>query len=107
MSQSMPADVKSLPGPDDVTRVSFPMGSRVLTRSNFDSPSVVVSGYLPAGSIFDPREKLGLAHFTCAGLDARNPAGAVSRKFSMRWNRLGLRWVLAPACTISVLGAAR
>ena len=40
----------------------------MLTRSNFDSPSVVLSGYLPAGSLFDPLEKLGLAHFTALAL---------------------------------------
>ena len=68
MSQSMPANVKSLPGPDDVTRVTLSNGITLLTRSNFDSPSVVVSGYLPAGSILDPREKLGLAHFTSLAL---------------------------------------
>lgn len=64
MSLSLGVNLKSLPGPDDVTRREFPNGITLLTRSNFDSPSVVVSGYLPAGSMFDPREKLGLAHFT-------------------------------------------
>ncbi len=64
MSQSTPVNVKSLPGADDITRREFPNGITLLTRSNFDSPSVVISGYLPAGSVFDPREKLGLAHFT-------------------------------------------
>lgn len=59
---------KSLPGSQDITRCVLPNGIILLTRSNFNSPSVVVSGYLPSGSIFDPREKLGLAHFTALAL---------------------------------------
>lgn len=59
---------KSLPGPQDITRSVLPNGIILLTRSNFNSPSVVISGYLPSGSIFDPREKLGLAHFTALAL---------------------------------------
>ena len=58
----------SLPGPEDITRVDLPNGITVLTRSNFASPSVVVSGYLPAGSVFEPLEQLGLAHFTSLAL---------------------------------------
>ncbi|TLN15736.1 insulinase family protein [bacterium] len=59
---------KSLPGPQDITRSVLPNGIILLTRSNFNSPSVVINGYLPSGSIFDPREKLGLAHFTALAL---------------------------------------
>ncbi len=58
----------SLPGPDDITRVELPNGITLLARSNFASPSVVISGYLPGGSLFDPPEKLGLAHFTTLSL---------------------------------------
>lgn len=63
---SRPAVVhwKSLPGPQDITRSLLSNGITVLTRSNFNSPSIVVSGYLSAGSLFDPLEKLGLAYFT-------------------------------------------
>jgi zinc protease len=35
---------------------------------NFNSPSVVISGYLQAGSLFDTDEKLGLADFTASAL---------------------------------------
>ncbi|HEX7433591.1 MAG TPA: pitrilysin family protein [Anaerolineaceae bacterium] len=56
----------TLPGPDDITRVEFPNGLVLLTRPNFSSPSVVISGYLPAGSIYEPDDKLGLAHFTAS-----------------------------------------
>ncbi|HIE56801.1 MAG TPA: insulinase family protein [Anaerolineales bacterium] len=58
----------SLPGADDITREELSNGIVVLTRPNFNSPSVVISGYLPAGGIFDPQEKLGLADFTAAAL---------------------------------------
>ena len=40
----------------------------MLVRSNFNSPSVVIGGYLPCGSLFDPDEKLGLADFTATAL---------------------------------------
>jgi zinc protease len=59
---------RSFPGPEDITRVELPNGIAVLARANFASPSVVVSGYLPAGGLFEPREKLGLAHFTALAL---------------------------------------
>lgn len=58
----------SLPGPYDVTRTVLPNGIVVLARANFNSPSVVVGGYLPCGSLFDPPEKLGLADFTALAL---------------------------------------
>jgi zinc protease len=59
---------KSLPGVDDITRVILPNGITVLSRTNFNSPSVVISGYLPVGSRLDPDNKLGLAHFASLGL---------------------------------------
>jgi zinc protease len=59
---------KSLPGPEDITRLTLPNGITVLTRSNFNSPSVVINGYLGCGSVFDPPELLGLAHFTASSL---------------------------------------
>jgi zinc protease len=68
MSQIYPEAWKSLPGPEDITRVELPNGITILTRSNFDSPSVVVTGYLDAGTSLDPDDKLGLAHFTAAAL---------------------------------------
>jgi zinc protease len=58
----------SLPGPDDITRVILPNGITILARTNFNSPSVVIGGYLPCGSLFDPDEKLGLADFTASCL---------------------------------------
>jgi len=58
----------SLPGPEDITRLILPNGITVLARTNFNSPSVVIGGYLPCGSLFDTDEKLGLANFTASGL---------------------------------------
>ena len=59
---------QSLPGPEDITRATLPNGITVLARANFNSPSVVVGGYLPCGSLFDTDEKLGLADFTALSL---------------------------------------
>lgn len=58
----------SLPGSDDIQRTVLPNGIILLTRSNFNSPSVVLSGYLQAGALFDKDDKLGLADFTASAL---------------------------------------
>jgi len=58
----------SLPGPDDITRRVLPNGIVVLVRPNPGSLSVVISGYLYAGAIFEPDDKLGLAGFTALSL---------------------------------------
>jgi zinc protease len=58
----------SLPGPEDITRVLLPNGITVLARTNFNSPSVVIGGYLPCGSLFDTDDKLGLADFVATSL---------------------------------------
>jgi zinc protease len=63
-----PVTRNSLPGADDITRVQLANGITILTRPNFNSPSVVITGYLQTGSLFDPAEKLGLAHFTALAL---------------------------------------
>jgi len=48
----------------------------LLARSNFNSPSVFIGGYLASGSMYDPPGKLGLAYFTASclmrGTQARN-----------------------------------
>ncbi len=58
----------SIPGPHDIHRKVLPNGVTLLVRSNFNSSSVVLSGILGAGSLFDPPEKLGLAQFTATAL---------------------------------------
>jgi len=58
----------SLPGSDDITRAQLSNGITVLSRANFNSPSVVINGHLPAGGLFDPDDRLGLADFTASAL---------------------------------------
>lgn len=58
----------SLPGPNDIHREVLSNGITVITRSNFNSPSVVVSGFFDAGALFDPDAKLGLADFVTSAL---------------------------------------
>ncbi len=64
----MKAVKSTLPGPDTIHRVILPNGITILTRSNFNSPSVAMSGYFDAGALFDPDEKLGLADFVTSAL---------------------------------------
>ncbi len=59
---------KSLPGPEDIRREVLDNGITVLSRSNFSSPSVTISGHIRTGSVFDPEDKLGLADFAASGL---------------------------------------
>jgi zinc protease len=60
--------MQSLPGPDDITRARLENGIILLSRANFNSPSVTISGILQAGALFDPDEHLGLADFTASAL---------------------------------------
>ena len=78
------ATAHSLPGSDDITRQELSNGIVVVSRANFNSPSVVVSGYLPAGSLFDSNEKLGLADFTAQAL----MRGTTQRSFQEIYNSL-------------------
>jgi zinc protease len=76
--------LRSLPGPEDIHRQTLSNGITILTRSNFNSPSVVISGYVAAGSYLDPEEKLGLAHFTATAL----MRGTANRSFQEIFNEL-------------------
>jgi zinc protease len=58
----------SFPSPEDVLQVKLANGITVLARSNFNSPSISMGGYLPAGAIFETDEKLGLADFVASSL---------------------------------------
>ena len=58
----------SLPSSLDVTRTVLENGITVLVRTNMSSPSIMVNGYLPAGSLFDPENKIGIASFTASML---------------------------------------
>ncbi len=59
---------KALPGPENITRTVLANGITLLARSNFNSPSVFIGGYLASGSMYDPPGKLGLANFTASCL---------------------------------------
>src|SRR5512139_3909684 len=74
----------SLPGPDDIHREILPNGITILTRSNFNSPSVVISGFYGAGSLFEPDDKLGLAEYTSYSL----MRGTRTRSFDKIYNEL-------------------
>ncbi|MEP7137297.1 MAG: pitrilysin family protein [Chloroflexota bacterium] len=74
----------ALPGPNDIYREVLPNGITILTRSNFNSPSVVISGYFDAGAILDTDEKLGLADFATSAL----MRGTQMRTFDKIYNDL-------------------
>lgn len=74
----------ALPGPDDITRVELDNGITILTRSNFNSPTLSIKGYLHSGSIFDPDDKLGLSYLTAAGL----MTGTANHDFQSMYNKI-------------------
>jgi len=75
---------QSLPGPEDIFRATLSNGIVVLARANFNSPSISMGGYLPAGSIFESDEKLGLADFVSSSL----MRGTQTRTFDAIYNEL-------------------
>lgn len=74
----------SLPGPQDIVRKQLDSGITILVRPNFNTLSVSLAGYLPAGSLFEPEDKLGLADFTASGL----MRGTRTRTFAEIYNTL-------------------
>lgn len=60
--------LKALPGPENITREILPNGITILTRSNFNSPTLSIKGYLRSGSLHDPLNKLGLSYMVANGL---------------------------------------
>ena len=80
----MSESVHTLPGPDDITRTTLKNGITVLVRSNDNSPSVFINGFLPVGSLFDSDTKLGLADFTASAL----MRGTTHRDFQQIYNDL-------------------
>ena len=80
----MASVLHSLPGADDVHRVELSNGIVVLARTNFNSPSVVISAYLCAGGLLDPDEKLGLADFVSSAL----MRGTQTRDFQKLYDEL-------------------
>jgi zinc protease len=68
----------SLPSAETITRLELPNGVVILAYENHNSPSVVIGGYLWAGSLGESAEQAGLASFT-AGMLMR---GTQTRTFS-------------------------
>ncbi|MBI5666941.1 MAG: insulinase family protein [Chloroflexi bacterium] len=58
----------ALPGPDTITRVVLDNGITVLVYENYAAQSVVLTGALTAGSLFEAPEKAGLASMTASAL---------------------------------------
>ncbi len=77
-------NTSTLPGPDDITRTELKNGITLLVRPNFNTLSISIAGYLQAGSLYDPEEKLGLADFTASTL----MRGTKSRNFQEIFNAL-------------------
>jgi len=61
-------DLKSLPGPETITRRELSNGIVVLVRENHASPSVVIDADLRVGALWETRAKAGLADFTASAL---------------------------------------
>jgi zinc protease len=76
--------LSSVPGADDITRVELKNGIVVLARENPNSQAVTLRGYLPAGSLFDADEKLGLADFVASAL----MRGTAKREFQAIYDSL-------------------
>ena len=74
----------SLPSPEDIYRTTLSNGIIVLARSSFNSPSISMGAYVPAGSIFESDEKLGLADFVASSL----MRGTQTRSFDAIYNEL-------------------
>jgi zinc protease len=68
----------SFPSPETITRAELPSGVTVLAYETHGSPSVVMSGYLWAGALSEPRSQAGLANLTAALLTH----GTETRSFS-------------------------
>ncbi len=83
-THSASPSTNAIPGSDDITRTVLPNGIVILTRANFNSPSVVISGSLTAGSLFVTPDKLGLADFTASML----MRGAGERGFQQIYDAL-------------------
>jgi zinc protease len=62
------ADMTSFPSSETIGRFELPNGVVVLAYENHSSPSVVIGGYLWAGSLGEAPEQAGLSNFTAGML---------------------------------------
>ena len=74
----------SIPGADDILRAELANGITVLARHNPHSLSFTLRGYLQAGGIYEPDDKLGLADFVSSAL----MRGTEQRSFNEIYDRL-------------------
>ncbi|MHB8625455.1 MAG: M16 family metallopeptidase [Aggregatilineales bacterium] len=58
----------TLPGSDDIARAELPNGIVILARENFTSQSVVISGSLAVGSVFEAEQTAGTASLAASSL---------------------------------------
>ncbi|MBC7812645.1 MAG: insulinase family protein, partial [Burkholderiales bacterium] len=58
----------SLPGPENITRVVLDNGITILVYENFAAQSVVITGAVRAGSLYETPEKSGLGAMTASAL---------------------------------------
>jgi zinc protease len=84
LTEKKTKSLSSIPNAADITRTVLPNGIVVLARANPHSLSVTVRGYLPAGGLAIPDEKLGLADFTAASL----MHGTTTRDFQQIYDSL-------------------
>lgn len=86
-------------------RERFPNGATVLVNEARTTPAVTLSLSLEAGSLFDPADKLGLAHFLGRVIDrgtARRTGDEISETLDLRGVSLGVhvtRHRLALSCS--------
>lgn len=74
----------ALPNPDDITRQELGNGITILTRPNFNSPTLSLKGYVNSGSLLDPDDKLGLSYLTASGL----MNGTIHHNFQNLYNEI-------------------
>lgn len=60
--------LNALPSSDDITREVIPNGIVVLTRTNFNNPTLSIKGFLHSGSLLDPQDQKGLSYLTASNL---------------------------------------
>lgn len=63
-----PNPAATLPGPQTITRAKLDNGLTVLIYPNLHTQSVVLTGLVPAGSLFETPEHCGLASLTASSL---------------------------------------
>jgi zinc protease len=68
----------AIPGPEDIIRRELANGITILVRENFNTQSVVITGSLAAGAIFETDEQRGLVGFATGSL----MRGTTSRDFA-------------------------